>query len=139
MNVRTANPPNKPSATAETALPTAKGQPSAAAVMKSVGGSISGDDSQNAMTAEQRGKEYHSRLAPLEGIGHHRFRARGLQPCNRKHRKHDVGQGSGKCPRGKRDNGNDVCRVHQKHGYWRTGNDCPWRLEAVQPPRYRAG
>lgn len=51
MTARSAKPPNSPRDTAATALPMAKGQPSAAAVISKVGGSIRGEDSQNAITA----------------------------------------------------------------------------------------
>ena len=52
IRARMAKPPASPSATAPTALPMAKFQPSAAAVMNNVGGSMSGDDSQKAITAD---------------------------------------------------------------------------------------
>ena len=49
----TATPPNKPMATANTAFAMAKFQPRAAAVITRVGGSIKGEESQNAMIAER--------------------------------------------------------------------------------------
>ena len=47
-----AKPPIRPTPTAAAVLPMANGQPSAPAVMRRAAGSISGEDSQNAITAE---------------------------------------------------------------------------------------
>src|SRR6056297_1468650 len=52
ISILITKPPNRPRATAAMALPMANGQPRAAAVINRVGGSIRGEETQNAMTAE---------------------------------------------------------------------------------------
>ncbi len=64
-----ANPPNTPRATAKIAFPMAKGHPSAPAVINNVGGSISGDDNQNAITAESGAPS--ARRPAIKGITSH--------------------------------------------------------------------
>ena len=73
-----AKPPANPSATAAIALPMAKGQPSAAAVISKVGGSIRGDDSQNAMTAANGAPSARSPARATSST--HRPAARGGPP-----------------------------------------------------------